>query len=207
MQQAGEEVSKAPPVKAKGSKKKLFVMIGSGIAALVVLGGGFVAYQKFTEVPPPPPRPKLAAKPVTPPAPTAKEIVEKAKEQAAAPVNEVLGTDAAAKPAAPEVKPVAAKPAEPVAPVASAPLPVEEVKPAAPPPPPPPSVAFRGWVENLKISGVRGGANPRVFVGKSSYQPGDLVNPQMGITFEGYNDTARMLTFKDKSGAKVERRN
>ena len=27
--------------------------------------------------------------------------------------------------------------------------------------PPPPSVAFKSWVQNLKISGVRGGANPR----------------------------------------------
>ncbi|HEY8993169.1 MAG TPA: hypothetical protein VIM71_00670, partial [Lacunisphaera sp.] len=85
--------------------------------------------------------------------------------------------------------------------------PPEEIKPATPPPPPAPSIAFRGWVENLKISGVRGGANPRIFVGGTSYQPGDLVNPQLGITFVGYNDGTRMLTFRDKSGASVERRN
>ena len=36
---------------------------------------------------------------------------------------------------------------------------------------------------------------------------GDLVNPQMGITFEGYTDATRILVFKDKSGATVERRN
>ena len=125
-------------------------------------------------------------------------------EQATAQVNEVMGTEAAAKPAV--EKPVEAKPAEPVVAAATTePKPVEEVKPVAPPPPPA-SVAFRGWVENLKISGVRGGANPRVFVGKSSYQLGDLVQPQMGVTFEGYNETTRMLTFKDKTGAKVERR-
>jgi hypothetical protein len=29
----------------------------------------------------------------------------------------------------------------------------------------------------------------------------------MGITFEGYSDATRMLVFKDKSGATVERRN
>ena len=54
---------------------------------------------------------------------------------------------------------------------------------------------------------MRGGANPRVFIGSSSYQVGDLVNPQMAITFEGYTDATRMLVFKDKTGATVERRN
>jgi len=72
--------------------------------------------------------------------------------------------------------------------------------------PPPPSNQFRAAVENLKISGVRGGANPRVFIGGTSYQVGDLVNPQLGIILEGYNAETRMLTFRDKTGAKVERR-
>ena len=128
-----------------------------------------------------------------------------------------MGADPAVKPAetkptetkTAETKPAGTKPSETAAVVAAtpAPKPAEEVKPATPPPPPAPSVAFRGWVENLKISGVRGGANPRVFVGKSSYLKGDLVNPQLGITFEDYNDQTRVLSFKDKTGARVERRN
>jgi len=61
-------------------------------------------------------------------------------------------------------------------------------------------------VENLKISGVRGGATPRVFISGTSFQKGDLVNPQLGITFEGYSSETRMLVFKDQTGAKVERR-
>ena len=198
--------------KTKGSKKKLILMVGGGIAALVLLGGAFVVYQKMTA--PPPPKPKVVAKPM--PKPVA-AVVEQAKQQAEAPVNEVMGADPAAKPAEAkptetkpaEAKPAETKPAEPAATVAATPQPkpVEEVKPAAPPKPPAPSVAFRGWVENLKISGVRGGANPRVFVGKSSYLKGDLVNPQLGITFEDYNDQTRVLIFRDKTGAKVERRN
>jgi hypothetical protein len=189
-------------------------MAGGGIAAVAVLAGGFLVYQKLTAPPPPPPpRPKIVAKTV--PKPSVAAVVEQAKEQAEAPVNEVMGTDAAPKPA--DAKPAETKPTEPkTAPAAAAvaatpePKPVEEAKPVAPPKPPPPppaSVAFRGWVENLKISGVRGGANPRVFVGKSSYQKGDLVNPQLGVIFEDYNDQTRMIVFKDKSGAKVERRN
>lgn len=47
----------------------------------------------------------------------------------------------------------------------------------------------------------------RVFIGGTSFQKGDLVNPQLGITFEGYNPETRLLTFKDKTGAKVDRRN
>ena len=50
------------------------------------------------------------------------------------------------------------------------------------------------------------GVVSRVFIGGTSYQVGDLVNPQLGITLEGYNAETRILTFKDKSGAKVERR-
>ncbi|HLP24253.1 MAG TPA: hypothetical protein VK477_01155, partial [Acidobacteriota bacterium] len=73
--------------------------------------------------------------------------------------------------------------------------------------PPPPSVAFKAWVQNLRISGVRGGANPRVFIERTAYAPGDLVNPQLGILFETYNAESRMIVFKDKSGAIVERRN
>jgi hypothetical protein len=192
---ASEEVTKKKQA-TPGSKKKV-LLLGGGLVALLILGaGGFFAYQKFTEPPPPPP--KLVANPVTPQGQAiakAKTVAEQAKEQAAAPVNEILGDDP---------KPAEIKPTEPVAVTPEpAPKPPEEVKPAIPQP----SIAFRGWVENLKISGVRGGANPRIFVGGSSYQPGDLVNPQLGITFVGYNDATRMLTFTDKSGAKVERRN
>jgi len=196
-------VSHAPQAKAKGARKKLILMAGAGIAALVVLGGGFVAYKKLTAVPPPPLKLKLVVKPVIPQGQAvthATAVVEQAKVQAAASVNEVM----VAEVPAPTTKAAEPKPAEPVVAVASEPKPAEEVKPAVPSAP---SVAFRGWVENLKISGVRGGANPRVFVGKNSYQRGDLVNPQLGITFEDYSDTTRLLTFRDKTGAKVERRN
>jgi hypothetical protein len=36
---------------------------------------------------------------------------------------------------------------------------------------------------------------------------GDLVNPSLGIVFDGYDAETRTLVFKDKTGAKVERRN
>jgi len=45
-----------------------------------------------------------------------------------------------------------------------------------------------------------------MIVEKTTYDVGDLVNPTLGITFEGYNATTRLVTFKDKTGATVERR-
>jgi hypothetical protein len=201
--EASVEATKKTASQAKpGSKKKLIVLAGGLVALLVVAGGGFFAYLQFTEEPPPPPpKPKLAAQPATPQGQavaTAQNVVEQAKQQVAAPVNEILDTPPAAA-ATPVAGPATATP-EPAAPVP------EEVKPVAPPPPPPASVAFRGWVENLKIGGVRGGANPRIFVGGTSYKPGDLVNPQLGISFESYDEGTRMLLFKDKTGATVPRR-
>jgi hypothetical protein len=141
------------------------------------------------------------AKPVTPQGQAvaaAQKVVEQAKAQVADPINEILNeapkvgaTTVAATNPAPEGEPKAVEPAMP----------------SQPPPPPAPTTAFRGWVENLKITGVRGGANPKIFVGGTAYQRGDLINPQLGVTFEDYIDETRTLVFKDKTGAKLERRN
>lgn len=160
-----------------GARKKLIIMAGGAIAALVVLGGGFFAYMKFTAEPPPPPPKPKLA--VKPPEPVPAPVVETPKVEPA------------------PVEVVTPKPVEPPAPVVVAP----------PPPPPVASLAFKGWVANLKIKSVRGGETPRVFIGGTTYEIGDLVNPQLGITFEGYDIETRRLTFKDKSGAKVELRN
>jgi hypothetical protein len=74
-------------------------------------------------------------------------------------------------------------------------------------PPPPPSLAFKAWVINLKIRGVRGGGDAqRVFIDRTSYAPGDVVNQELGIFFVSYNESKRVLTFQDKTGATFERR-
>ncbi len=190
----------AKPAPAGGSKKKLILMGGGALAVLLVFGGAFYTYKKLTaELPPPPPRQKLVAKPVAPQGEAAavQTAVEKAKEQAAAPVNEVLQADQAT------AVPATVKPVAPPASIAVTPV-VE-----SPPPPPPASAAFKAWAENLKIGGVsvRAGKPVRITIGRTAYVTGDLVNPQLGITFESYKPETRMLTFSDKTGAKVERRN
>ena len=185
----------APPWAHSGGrsaapKKKTGLIIGGAVGCLFVLVGGFLAFRKFTAVPPSPPVAERAKAPAVVAA-----LVDQAKQQAAAPINEIL-------PAAPvaEVKPEQMKIVE--AAVAPAPVPV-----VVEPPPPPASAAFKAWVDNLRVGGVRPGANPRVMIGSSSYQVGEMVNPQLGIVFDGYSSETRKLTFKDKTGAKVERRN
>lgn len=174
---------------APEKKKRGKAVLGAGIVAiLLILGGGFVAYRKFTSEPPePPPRPrvipKAAAPTVVPTAPTK----EAHAATASVPANSV--EEPSAKPA------IAAPVAHGAAVVVAA---------AAPPPP---SEAFKGWVENLRVGGVRAGATTRVFIGGIAYATGELVNPQLGIVFESYSTETRRLTFKDKTGAIVEKRN
>ncbi|MDI1250605.1 MAG: hypothetical protein PSV13_17215, partial [Lacunisphaera sp.] len=175
--------------KAGPKKSKKLVMLGGALVAMLVLGGGaFVFLRPKAE---PAPAPKVAAAP----APVAE--VPKV-EETPAPVAE---TPAAVVPET--VVPETVKVEEKPAPVVVAAKPVEP----PPPPPPPASAEFKAWVENARISGVRAGSTTRVFIDRTSYAVGDLVNPQLGITFDGYSPETRMLTFKDTTGAKVERRN
>ncbi len=203
-------------VSLEKSHNKLFALF----FAVVVVGlAGFFAYTRFFSHPSHPPAPAVEKKPepATPAAPAATKAVEKIKSEQLAPLNEVVdsdkaapkpevvGTDAA-KSAPQTVNPVIEPPAAAVsaAPAPTAPIPEE---PAAAPPPPPASLAFKAWVLNVRIRGVRAGSSPRVFIERTSYAPGDLVNPQLGISFVGYDGATSMLTFKDKTGAVVERRN
>ncbi|HVZ64099.1 MAG TPA: hypothetical protein VG936_05875 [Lacunisphaera sp.] len=165
-----------------GARKRLMVFASLGVLLLVLAGGGYFAFLKFTAPPPPPPpRPKPVAKPKpAEPPPEEKKpepVVEKPKPEPVA--------------AVPEAKPVETKPAAP----------------PTPPPPPPASAEFKRWAEDLRIMGVRSGTETRIFVGGTAYAPGDLINPQLGVTFVGYNADTRMLTFKDATGAIVEKRN
>ncbi len=69
-----------------------------------------------------------------------------------------------------------------------------------------PSEAFKACVRDLPISSVRGGSSPRILIGATSYREGDVIHPQLGITFESYDDSTRLLLFKDRSGATVSRK-
>lgn len=130
---------------------------------------------------------------------TTKDTVAKVDQGRTAAANEVIASDS------PAPKPDEAKPVVEQKPAGA------EAKPAvvAPKPGatgPAPSQAFKAWVADLKNVSVRGGAAPRVFIGGITYPQGEVVNPQLGIVFEGYDDKRKMIIFRDKSGARVERR-
>jgi hypothetical protein len=201
-----------PPESAarEGFLKKL-LLIG-GAVFLLLAGGAAFAYFKFFAKPAA--KPGTAAAPATAqpaPAPAGskvKQMMDKVQQEQFAPLNEVVAADPAANPANPIAATTVPDPARttetatPPAPEAALTPPPAPVK----PPPPPPSLAFKAWVANLKIRGVRGGDAQRVFIEKTSYVPGDVVNLQLGIMFVGYDEGTRMLTFQDKTGATFERR-
>jgi hypothetical protein len=189
-----------PAARARGGNKKLLLLGGMAVGVLAI-GAGVFFY--LTKPEPPPPQPAAKKPAAIPPAPAvapAQSAVEKAQQEQLAPLHEVVNADQAAQlpaaPAAAEVKPVAT-------PLAQA-TPPPKPKPAGPPPA---SIQFKAWVENLRISGVRSGASPRIFIERTAYAPGDIVNPQLGISFKGYDPATRLLSFTDQTGAIVERRN
>ncbi len=174
---------------AAPKKKNNALIVGGVFAVLVVLVGLFIAYRKFTTPPPQPaPQPRVVAPQKQPEAAhevTSDKTVSTTPQETAPAIHptDSDATKTVETPVVPEPEPVA--------------------------PPPDPSPEFKAWVENLKVGGVRAGthSNARVFIGGVAYAAGETVNSQLGIIFESYNSETRRLTFVDKTGAKVERRN
>jgi hypothetical protein len=80
------------------------------------------------------------------------------------------------------------------------------VNPPPPPPPPEPTLQFRAFVDHLKINGVRTGPPPRLFVDGISCRPGDVLDHDLGVIFDGLDTTSDEIIFKDATGAVVRRR-
>lgn len=210
---AAEEESAAGG--SEGFLKKLLLI---GTLVILVLGaGGAFAYFKFFaksgNKAQPASAPATAVE--TPMADTAtggskaQQMIDQVKQQQLAPLNEVIAGESQPAPAgtgaAPGFEPAlatAVAPTPTTEPVVAAQPPPVPVK----PPPPAPSLAFKTWVAKLKIRGVRGGDSPRVFIDRTSYAPGDVVNLQLGIIFVNYDDDTRMLVFQEPNGATFERR-
>ncbi len=69
-----------------------------------------------------------------------------------------------------------------------------------------PSPAFRAWVENVRIGGVRKGATIRAFLNGVATSPGDTVDFPLGVVFEGLDPSGVAVLFKDKTGAEIGKR-
>jgi hypothetical protein len=171
--------------------------------------------------PAPAPATVPAAKPVEPAAPAAVpttsaqpqpgiahvpiNAVNKAKAVAAAQAATAVETDNVVSPPPTKAAPVPtasdARPAPNVAVTQLAPgvsaTTATEAEPEASP-------AFRTFVANLHVSGVRSGVEPRAFINNRLVRKGEVVDSGLGITFEGVQEPE--LIFKDRSGATVKRR-
>lgn len=66
-----------------------------------------------------------------------------------------------------------------------------------------PTRAFLVWARSVRIAGVRAGASPRLLLGSESYAPGAIVDPALGVVFEGYDAEKQTLRFSEPSGAEL----
>ncbi|MDE3084978.1 MAG: hypothetical protein KGJ37_07175 [Verrucomicrobiota bacterium] len=125
------------------------------------------------------------------------------------------------KPApAPEVKPAASAPAPQGKPVVAFNLPAAKSEPQLPaaktqPPTPPPapqtvhielspveqaSPAFRAFIVNTHVNGVFQGNPPRALINGRTVTVGEIVDPQLGITFAGIDVQQKRIFLKDPNG-------
>src|SRR6478609_9911904 len=107
-----------------------------------------------------------------------------------------------------------------------APVAAHPVAPVAPPPPgpaemklaggivltnsspagaPAASAPFMYWVAGLTISGVSNSTPPRFLMNGRLVHLGDEVNKQLGVNFDHLDAAAKLIYFRDKSGAVVTR--
>ena len=180
------------------------------IGALVILVLGCVVFVSIKFLIKPPAKataPTVAAAPAKTPLPPSSPATTQTPAKVPVSVETVVTVETAPVPPEPVKPEVALTTPAPTPAVAQEPVAAPEPPPVVvKPPPPQPSLAFKAWVINLRIRGVRGGDAQRVFIDKTSYVPGDVVNQQLGIIFTGYDESTRMLTFQDKTGAVFERR-
>jgi hypothetical protein len=122
-------------------------------------------------------------------------------------------TGSAWHPRGPETAPESAMAINPnISPVPSAATRVPSaLAPAVPRPAPPPALTARNarfhfFIDKLKVSGIRSGPPPRLFIDGLTYKPGDVVDQRLGIVFIGLDVTRKEIVFKDDTGTLIRRR-
>jgi hypothetical protein len=97
-----------------------------------------------------------------------------------------------------------------IAPLPPAPRPFDpppSVAAEAPPVPttPVPSIAFRSWVSDVRVSGVRSGQSTLAIINGRVARLGDMVDAAEGVVFEGVDDTRKVLIFRGRNGATLDK--
>lgn len=68
------------------------------------------------------------------------------------------------------------------------------------------SPEFSSWVANAQISGVFQGQPARVLINGRTVRAGEIVEPRLGIVFQAVDAKQKLLRFRDRSGATVQRK-
>jgi hypothetical protein len=162
--------SKAKSV-AKGSPKKMGVVIGALIAVTIIFGAGIYFFMQEEEV-------VVSAVHSTKPVVA---LTPPAAKDAVAP--QVDGSQIAPLPPQPSQMPLTA-----VSPVKL------KVQPNAAQ-----TEALRVWVDEARITGVVDGASPRAIINSRLVRPGDMVDAKLGIIFDGLDAERKKLIFRTAS--------
>lgn len=64
-----------------------------------------------------------------------------------------------------------------------------------------PSPAFRAWLRTIRVGGVMAGADPKALINRMTFRPGEMVDYNLRITFEGFAEQDTLIVFKDSTGA------
>lgn len=113
----------------------------------------------------------------------------------------------APRPVVPKVAPASV----PIAPLPPPPVPFQtlpspETAPAASTPlNPVVTPAFRAWVADVRVSGVRSGGSTMAIINGRLARPGDIVDAAEGIAFDGVDDKRKALIFRSRNGAFLEK--
>ncbi|MFI5356812.1 MAG: hypothetical protein ACHQ4G_05710 [Opitutales bacterium] len=68
------------------------------------------------------------------------------------------------------------------------------------------SQPFRDFVAVAQINGVFQGNPARALINGRTFQEGDMVSPSLGIVFDHVEPGAKLIVFRDRTGATVERK-
>lgn len=207
------------PRRARSGGKKIFLA-----AAGVLLIGAAAVFIFYMQEPAPPPLPAPVAKktgPANPATPSATlnqlaavpgQAIGKANQVIAARgekdregASAVLATEdvpaapdaSTSRPPSPKTAPVTST--AQLAPGVTATTVISDVSEAA-------SAAFRAWVANARINGVFQGDPPRALINGRTFRSGQIVDPSLGIVFDGLQADGKSIVFRDGTGATVTRR-
>ena len=226
---------KAATLAARNKAGRKRILILGGTAALVLVAAVLFLWQTYFSSPPaPPPRPAVATttpKPAPAPAsvaPTAQTLTQTAQNLAAQPGQAVTNIQTALADARgreqarvdavldgkdpPDQRALNTPPPGTFTPQGvqagpnGPPAAVGNPPPAATPPVAPAStIAFRAWVDSVKIGGVNG-TGTLAFINGQTHRPGDMLDSAQGIVFDSADPAKKVLVFRDRTGAVVQKK-